>query len=153
MRINRSGFLNISDRPDNCNRCMPVGWYFDPFLLVELESGFYAASLPHAFSARHTNINALQWQHQNSCFVVLKSLFRLTSHLEDRLAPNLEIRPQNFQVIFLPHDIMYLVKCTRPFFNKADTKHDVSTPVLPSRDGVLPPLSLKCMNGHYTAVA
>ena len=55
-------------------------------------------------------------------------------------------------MIFLPHDAIYFVECTRPSCSKAPPQHDAATAVLHSWDGVLLLASLPLFPSNITMV-
>jgi hypothetical protein len=59
---------------------------------------------------------------------------------------------QYIHIIFLPHDVIYFVKCTSPFCSKAPPQYDVATPVLHGWDGVLLLASLSLFPSNITMV-
>ena len=64
----------------------------------------------------------------------------------------LQMLLQNIHIIFLPHDTIHFVTCTRPSCCKAPTQHDAATPVLHGWDGVVRLASLPLFPPHIMMV-
>ena len=60
--------------------------------------------------------------------------------------------PQYIYIIFLPHDVIYFVKCTNTSCSNVPPQHDAITPMLHSWDGVLRLASLPLFSPNITMV-
>ena len=95
-----------------------------------LRSGLYGG---------HSNTSTLSLSHfATNLEVCLDSLSIWKTHLRQsfNFLTDILMLLQYIHIIFLHHDAIYFVKCTRPSCSKEPPQHEAATPVLHGCDGV-----------------